>query len=499
MNIELLILSFVAPLVVCALFTALARRGRWTARFVEAPDGMRRLHAQPTPKLGGVAVYLAVIPIVAALVVWSDPVLARGSRNTLLLLLAGATGMLLLGLIDDLRHLKPLNKLGVQAAIATAMYLGGVSVGNIMVPGGAVWELPGGVEFGINVLWVVGITNAFNLIDGSDGVAAGAAVFAGLTLAFASLFNGSLFGALAAFAIAGAVLGFLFFNFPPASIFLGNSGSLFIGFTLASLGIITAQAKPTTVAVAIPILALALPILDTSLAVIRRTMRKQPLFEGDRRHIHHRLHDLGHSPRTVALLLYAVCAAFALLSLAMARSGSLQVLVLLLAGVVAVFLVVQLRLPEIAELRRVLVSGLNARPVIARNLELREAAERLSAARVPDEFTAALAMVADAADFDTAELWLDEPSPSWQWNGPVTRTRLLWRWQRAGSELADSAGEVVLTLNDPDGLRCGRLLLARPLSGASFMIDFATLDALLRPALQPAFARMFVRVVSEPV
>src|SRR6202023_4148786 len=165
----------------------------------------------------------------------------------------------------------------------------------------------------ITVLWVIGITNAFNLIDGLDGLAAGSALFSTLVVFVVAIFSGSSLVSLLTIALAGAILGFLRFNFNPATIFLGDCGSLFIGFILSALALEGATQKaPTVIAVAIPVVSFGLPILETTLSILRRLISGRPVFTADREHIHHKLLQHGLTHRQVVIVLYGVSAVFAL-------------------------------------------------------------------------------------------------------------------------------------------------------------------------------------------
>lgn len=197
------------------------------------------------------------------------------------------------------------------------------------------------------ILWILPVTNAFNLVDGLDGLAAGSALFSILTLTATSMLHGRVLISLLALALAGSILGFLRFNFNPATIFLGDCGSLFIGFLLSVLAIAGSEKGSTAVAVAIPIVSFGLPILETGISVVRRLLSGQPIFKADRQHIHHKLLERGLSHRQVVVVLYGVSALFALLSVFMLYpNGAMQGLLLLIVGVVIWLGVQHLNYPE---------------------------------------------------------------------------------------------------------------------------------------------------------
>jgi len=221
------------------------------------------------------------------------------------------------------------------------------------------------------------ITNAFNLIDGLDGLAAGSALFSTIVVLVLSLVVADRFVALLAVTLAGATIGFLRFNFYPASIFLGDSGSLFIGFMLAALALAGSQKAPTMVAVSIPILALGLPILDVALAVARRFVAGRPLFSADRQHIHHKLLTRGLSQRDAVLILYAVTAGFGFLSLVLLQGRAMIAFVLAIAGIGIFLGVQQLRYQEFAELASALQRVARRRQLLANHVAVRHASDML--------------------------------------------------------------------------------------------------------------------------
>ena len=281
---------------------------------VDKPDSVRKLHLGSVPRLGGVPVALAYTLALAFLAIapyrnlpFDMPLgLAAAVK-----LAPAAALIFLVGLMDDLRGLRPWQKLLGEVAAAVIAYEFGFGVYVFRGQPLSNWISPL-----VTVVWLVGCTNALNLIDGIDGLAAGVGVFAALTTFVAALIHGSLELALVTAPLAGALIGFLRYNFNPASIFLGDSGSLFIGFLLGCFGTLWGQKSATALGMTAPLIALAMPLLDTVLTIGRRLLRRQSLFTGDRAHIHHRLLDQGLIPRRVALVLYGACglaAAFSLL------------------------------------------------------------------------------------------------------------------------------------------------------------------------------------------
>ncbi len=282
--------------------------------------GGRRVHDGRIPRLGGVALLLAgagALTITGALGLPLAEVLAEHGWH-LRSLAVGALLMLLIGVTDDLYGVAPLAKLALQILAACVVLFGGYEITAITNPlrGGVVSLAPFGGA--LTVLWIVGITNAFNLIDGLDGLAAGTALIASITLFLVALSEGRSDAAIMACALGGALAGFLRFNFAPASIFLGDAGSLLLGFLLSVFSIQSLQKGPTAVVVLVPVLVLGLPILEAAVTIVRRVVVSgiASVFQADQEHIHHRLLVLGMTHRRAVLVLYVVCAAFGALAFA---------------------------------------------------------------------------------------------------------------------------------------------------------------------------------------
>jgi UDP-GlcNAc:undecaprenyl-phosphate GlcNAc-1-phosphate transferase len=311
--------------------------------------GPRKVHSGPIPRIGGVAVFIG---FAAGLIFAAQASGRLFAFNTVTVhwrvLALAAFSMFLMGLVDDLRGLSFKSKFAVQIAAAVAVWSGGFRIEILSNPFGG-----DPIEFGllslpVTVLWIVGITNAINLIDGLDGLAAGVALIMTVAMAAMALFQGHLGVVATSVALVGALLGFLFFNFNPAKIFLGDSGSNFLGFVLAVISIRGAQKATTAVAVLAPLLILGLPILDTSLAVLRRLIRISSegtrngngvahvvsnvhrVFHPDRGHLHHRLLDLGLSHRSSVLVLYGFVVLLALAALGLVFKNSLIMAAVLL-------------------------------------------------------------------------------------------------------------------------------------------------------------------------
>ena len=316
------VLVAITALVLAAVATPMVRRVAWRYGFVDQPS-VRKVHATPMPRLGGVAIYLGFI--VALLLLGT-----RFRINELVGIMVGATLVSIIGGIDDRRPVNPLPKLSVQALAAGILIFSGVQVQMFHTQ----W-----INVLVTIVWVVGITNALNFLDNMDGLSAGVAtVAAGFFLLLAALSGQYLVGALAA-ALLGACIGFLFYNFNPASIFMGDSGSLFIGFVLAAIGIkLRFPDNVNIVTWMAPALALGLPIMDTTLVVISRLRRgKNPLTTPGKDHVSHRLARLTGSKREAVLMCYLIGGVFGMVSIFITTATVLEgyLVGLAVAGIVA--------------------------------------------------------------------------------------------------------------------------------------------------------------------
>ena len=334
--------AFLVSLMVGAVLTLLVRNQAVQAGWYDQARSTRKVHSRPIPRLGGIAIVVAFFaPLTALLVV--DSGVGRqflASRDLVLALFLGGSAIALLGVYDDFRGSGARLKFTVQFTVALALYGVGLRIESITSPFGAPISL-GMLSLPFTLLWIVGVVNAVNLIDGLDGLAGGVAIFAAGTNLVLALARGDVLMALCMAALAGAVLGFLVFNFNPATIFMGDTGSMFLGFVLATVSIKTSTKSGTAVAMIVPVIALGLPITDTLLAMFRRAVLGRSMFDADRDHIHHRLMSrLKLSHRDAVLVLYALSVLFGVTALGLASANSVQSALLLAAiSVVVVVLV----------------------------------------------------------------------------------------------------------------------------------------------------------------
>ncbi len=313
------------------LITPVVRRFAVRVGALDMPVS-RSVHKNPVPFMGGVAIFLAFL-------VATSFALPRGEyRDTFLGILVGGLFLMLFGLVDDYRALSPKVKLLGQVASAVILLFFGVRVEYITNPfGGLIWLGVWSIPF--TILWVITVINVINLIDGLDGLAAGIASIASLTLLVSAILNGQSPEAIVlAAALFGSVLGFLPYNFNPARIFMGDAGSMFLGFTLAAISIEGSLKSPTAVALAVPVLALGLPIVDMLLAIIRRVRRGMSVGCADKEHLHHRLLQMGLSQREAVSIMYLVSGGLGASALVITGVGGWMAVAIIMAVSVSLYL-----------------------------------------------------------------------------------------------------------------------------------------------------------------
>ncbi len=367
MNFELIIkypAIFLAGFLITYLLTPLVRRLAFLLGMVDRPDE-RRIHSVPTPRAGGVAVFLGFHAACAAIFLFPwTPFDGSLDLHWWLRFLPVSAWILLVGLVDDARGMRAWTKLGGQIIGALLLYLSGVHFGSAFGMG-----VPLAIDVFATVIWVLAITNAFNLIDGLDGLATGLAIFGALGLAGSLLFRHLPSDVLICLGLIGACLAFLRYNFHPASIFLGDSGSMFLGFTLATVALSTASKGTALASIGVPLLAMGVPIFDVMLAIWRRSVRRlfgtaepgvHKVMQADLEHLHHRFVRSGGSQSKAALTLYvisAVLVAVALLSMTYSTHALGIFLIAFAAG--AYVIVKHLARVELWDSALAIISGLH--------------------------------------------------------------------------------------------------------------------------------------------
>jgi UDP-GlcNAc:undecaprenyl-phosphate GlcNAc-1-phosphate transferase len=369
------------PAVISLLVTPPVIRFARNVGAIDQPNE-RKVHTTPMPRLGGLAIYISFL-LSIGIILWLEPTIHLTSSfapERWLMLVVSLVIVLCLGIWDDIRSISVRNKIFVQLVAATIVYLGGYRLSFITDPlGNGILDL-GIFDYPATVLWIIGITNAFNLIDGLDGLASGVAVISALTIFGVSYIKYDVSTAIISLVFAGAVIGFLRYNFNPARIFLGDSGSLFLGFTIAVLSMQSSTKGTTAFAILIPVITLGLPIMETLLSMVRRLLRGllpsekhvesflkklDAVFLPDNRHIHHRLIQRGLSHRSAVLFLYLISCGFGIGAFLVTVTNNIGAsLILIAVGVATVVGVRQLKYREMAILKNGLLLPLYRWPLL---------------------------------------------------------------------------------------------------------------------------------------
>lgn len=482
------LLFFGTSLVLSTTFTwylrGLATRRAWI-RKVDSPS--RHVRAD-VPRLGGVSLFLAFNLSLAILVA----AYYATHRNPEFFLtevfkfLPATWVIFLLGLADDIWGIKAWIKFGVQIIAALMLYAEGLrSAGLGLFPQGS----PGNIAVGliVTIVWVVVITNAFNLIDGLDGLAAGSALFSTFAVFMVAVIANNRANILLTLGLAACILGFLRFNFNPASIFLGDSGSLTIGFILSAIAL-RGMKSPTLVAVALPLVACGLPVVDAGIAVIRRFIRGKSIFEADKDHIHHKLLNQGLSQKQAVIALYGVSALLALLSLTFMYEGAGQVaLVLVVLGIGGWLGLQQLDYLEFSELKRVAVKTMTGTRAMAANVAVQSAARALGSSNSLSQACDTLRELMEQSDFDGFSLKLANEIKDSAW-GHMTEDGISWRrgnWHKGRAHM-----QIVISLVDLIGSDQGQLTLYREYSGRPLLVDLDLLTGDLQRNLAECISRL---------
>ena len=297
--------GFLVAFLLAVLLTPVVSQAAWRAGIVDTPTEERRLHARPTPLLGGLAIFAAI----------AIPAAALGNDHGFWGIIAGAALMAMLGALDDIHPLHPAVKLCGMLAIASIPAFLGITIDHVTLPFLGVFDL-GWWQYPVTIVWIVAIANIVNFIDGMDGLAAGFCGIAALTFAVLAASLGREDAAAICAIVAGATLGFLRYNFHPATIFMGDAGALMLGYLLAAMAIQGVLKTAAAVSLVLPLVILALPILDTSFVIAKRLKYGRPIYEADRSHFHHRFANIGFSQRRAALYVYAWCVSLSAFALA---------------------------------------------------------------------------------------------------------------------------------------------------------------------------------------
>ncbi len=344
---ETFFIAFIAAIVVTPMAIKVAPR----IGAMDIPKDGRRMHTTAMPRFGGIAILAGIIISLLALSGEYKTVLAdlaaRSSRliehtsitdRDVAAAMVGCVLIYILGLADDFKNLKPVVKLAGQTACAVIVFAMGLRVEFITNYFGPGNMMLGDVAcFIFTVLWLVGITNAVNLIDGLDGLAAGTSAISALCIGYVAYIHGQYVPTFAMLAIAGGALGFLPYNFHPAKIFMGDGGSQLLGFAIAAFSILGTVKSATMVIVVIPALVLGLPIFDTAFAIVRRVVRHQPIGMADKEHLHHRIMRAGFGQKRSVMLMYCISGIMGIVAVLYSRGFVIEYLGLIAVAIMLLY------------------------------------------------------------------------------------------------------------------------------------------------------------------
>ncbi len=332
---SLFFLSFILSVILTPRAAAVAER----FGLLDLPS-VRKVHRLALPRIGGVAIFLAFFLSISCGMLFDGIRDSLCANNKVIYVCVGGILAFGLGFIDDIKQLKPKTKFAFQIITAVFAYTGGLQINSIGLPAFGVIHL-GWLSIPATILWILIVINAINLIDGLDGLAAGVSFFVCTVLFALCLIHNNMMVAIILATLAGSILGFLIFNFNPASIFMGDSGSYFIGYMLAALSLLGSLKSQAAFTFLIPIIVLGVPLMDTIWATIRRFILGQKLFKPDKNHFHHKLLSMGYSHRRAVLILYGITlflSCFALLMVNVANK-----LAALLLGLLAILVTIFIR------------------------------------------------------------------------------------------------------------------------------------------------------------
>ncbi|GIP40969.1 putative undecaprenyl-phosphate N-acetylglucosaminyl 1-phosphate transferase [Paenibacillus sp. J31TS4] len=353
MNWWLCVIGLVAACLLAVVLTPLVKKLAFWVGAVDIPNH-RSVHSKPMARLGGLAIFLAFVGAYFIIA----PATQDYDMHVALGMLLGGTIIVLVGALDDRFDLSPKVKLIGQIAAAAVVVSFGLKVDYLTLPFGDSIDLNNWVSIPITILWIVGVTNAINLIDGLDGLSAGVSGIATATILVLAIMMGNVTVILLSVVLLGSIIGFLFYNFHPAKIFMGDSGSLFLGFSLATLSVLGYKSA-TVVTFLVPIAILGVPLGDTFIAIVRRKLHRKPIFTADKGHLHHCLMSLGFSMKKTVLIIYGIATLFGICAVLLSQTsqwGTIVVTVIILlimeVGAEAIGIISKSRKPVLQFIQR---------------------------------------------------------------------------------------------------------------------------------------------------
>jgi UDP-GlcNAc:undecaprenyl-phosphate GlcNAc-1-phosphate transferase len=341
-------LCIAAAFVLTLVFAPLSMKLAHKIGAIDVPKDERRMHKQPIPRFGGLAIFLSVVimTLIVRYVVFPQTFLTFRivePTDKLPAVLIGGALIYIVGVIDDIWEMKAAVKLLCQIGVACFSFFLGIRIDTIKLLGlHFAPDTVGGtiISLIVTVIWIVAIINTINLIDGMDGLAAGVAGIAALAIAYSGYIHGYYTVALLMCVVAGASLGFLPVNFFPAKTFMGDSGAMFLGFMLASVSSISPAKGATLIATIVPVLVLGVPIFDVLFAIMRRIVRRQPIFKPDKEHLHHQLGYMGMGQRRTVLMIYGISCVMGMAAIIFSRALFLEAILLFIVALLFIFILI---------------------------------------------------------------------------------------------------------------------------------------------------------------
>lgn len=460
-------------------------------RLLDVPDRGRKLHRTGVPRLGGVGIFVSFFLSLGLLLLFPSQSSSalRGMLPQIWKIMVPATLVFLLGLADDVLRLPAKLKFFCQCGAASLLWFMGMRIEVVNFPLVGQIALDPIFGFAATVFWLVLVTNAFNFIDGMDGLAAGIALFSSLSVMILSILGGHLFAPMLAAPLAGACLGFLRYNWHPAKIFMGDGGSYFLGFTLGAMALFCASKAATLTAIAVPIAIVGVPLVDTFLAVVRRFLSGQPLFVADGEHMHHRLLKTGISHHLVVLIMYGITVAFgflAFLNLWVQVTWTTASIPLFMA-VLMVWLVRHLDYEEFAAVADILRKAMRfQRQGVANHVRLLRFIREMKDAKTPQSLFLSVEKLMGGIGFDAVLLQLRPQAP------PQSPPQIAYQWTWAKDDASHlSTGDVWvlrIPLRTATGI-AGHVFLLRAIAKKRLLIQMGKLIETLGTALEGALGR----------
>jgi len=329
--VSVIILPFIIAIILSYGFTPFAKEVAYKIGAIDIPKDERRVHSKPIPRLGGLAIYMAFII--------SFVLFSKMPTEQLVGIVVGTSIIFFTGVVDDVHPLSAKVKMLLQiiaACVIMAVDIRILGFGNPFVDGGYIYL--GWLSYPVTLFWIVGITNTVNLIDGLDGLAAGVSAISASVLVYVALINGWTDTAVLTAIVAGACIGFLPYNFNPAQIFMGDGGSLLLGFILSAISVTGTLKSATAITIAVPVLALGVPIFDTTFAIVRRLVMKRPIMEADKGHLHHRLLTIGFDQKGAVIRLYSISVLLGVGAAFIASGSFINAMVALAIGITLIMI-----------------------------------------------------------------------------------------------------------------------------------------------------------------